>query len=286
MDTLVGRRPPWTESFAREHGYAHVAYDLQEVVQRPKLDAVVICTPNQLHARQTELALRCGKHVLCEIPLALSLREAEELGELAERMDRRLMVCHTERFEAGKIELRRRIAEGELHPFHVVARFQFLRRGLFDSAPERVGWIDNLLWHHGCHTVDGVLTFLGETETVDLAAQFGRPWPGLGVPIDVDLQWRTPSGTLVNISLSHNDRWSVHDYRVIALEDTLVCDHGRLLNREGPITVPNEAASPNLLQDSEFVAAVREGREPEVGPAAALPTMRVLQAAWHIYERG
>jgi len=280
LDTVVGVRVQATEAFAREHGYAHVSYDLEQTLQRPDLDAVVLCSPSPLHAPQSERALCAGKHVLCEIPLALSLADAERLGELAERLDRRLMICHTERFEAGKRALCSQIAAGDLHPLHVIACFHFIRRGNVHATPERASWTDNLLWHHGCHTVDAVLTMLGEPETHDLRAQFGAPWPGLGVPIDVDLQWRSPDGVLVNISLSHNAHWGIHDYRLICLEDTIVCDHGKLLNQEGVVLDNAAAPSPNLLQDREFVEAVRQDRAPEVNVASVLPAMRVLQAAW------
>ena len=97
MDTLIGLRHSATEAFARKHGYAHVCYHLADALRRRDLDVVILCTPSPQHAEQTELALRAGKHVLCEIPLALSVREAHELGELAESLDLRLMVCQSGR---------------------------------------------------------------------------------------------------------------------------------------------------------------------------------------------
>ena len=284
LDTVVGRDPQGTEALAREFGYIHASCDLELAMQRADLDTVIVCTPNDQHAEQTEMALRAGKHLLCEIPLAMSLREAKELAGIAEREDLRLMVCHTERFEAGRMELTRRISSGELHPLHVIGRFHMFRRGNVQTAPERRGWIDNLLWHHGCHTVDAILTMLDETETLDLAAQLGPAWPGLDVPIDVDLQWRTPKGVLVSVTLSHNARWGAHDYRLICLEDTIVCDRGTLSNKEGTLLDADDKLNPNLLQDREFVSAIREGREPAVSASSVLPTMRVLQAAWDIWQ--
>lgn len=280
LHTVVGVRPEPMERFAREHGYARTSLSLEEALADPSVDAVLVCSPSPLHATQTELALRAGKHVLCEIPLALSVGEAERLGALARERDLRLMVCHTERFEPGKVELRRRIATGALHPQQVVARFHMLRRGLVDTGPERRGWVDNTLWHHGCHTVDAVLDLLGEPETVGLAAAFGPPWPGLDSPIDVALQWRTPRGVVVSVSLSHNAAWGVHDYRLICQEDTLVCDHGALETPRGTVLQPAMRYGAIVRQDQEFVMAVREGRESAVSVASILPTMRVLQAAW------
>ena len=286
LDTLVGARPEATEAFARRHGYSHVAYDFEDALRRPDLDAVVLCTPSPLHSKQTELTLRAGKHVLCEIPLATSLREAENVGELADRLNLRLMVCHTERFDASRMKLRQQIGSGELHPLHVVARFHMIRRGRVHPTAEREGWVDNVLWHHGCHTIDAVLNLLGETEALDLRSQFGPRWPGLGVPIDVDMQWHNAQGVLVSVSLSHNARRVVHDITLICEEDTVVWDdpvvlsYGSFFDDEGQLLEAAELPGRYERQTREFLDSVQEGRRPEISAESVMPAMRVLQAAW------
>ncbi|MFP3896379.1 MAG: Gfo/Idh/MocA family protein [Anaerolineales bacterium] len=283
LDTVVSTDTRALEPFADEFDYRHATSDLREALRDPDLDAVVICTPNTLHASQSALALRAGKHVLCEIPLALSLQEGKRLTRLARERDLALMVCHTERFRSGRMELAERISSGALHPKHVMARFHMLRRGELQTDPQREGWVDNLLWHHGCHAVDAVSSLLGETEFLELHAQFGPPWPSLDLPIDIDLQWRTPHDILVNITLSHNAHWGVHDYRFICLEDTVVCDHGTLRNKGGILVKGDEGLTPNMRQAREFVSAVREGREPLVSGEAALSTLHILQEAWDTF---
>src|SRR5437588_7622088 len=119
FDSVVGRRAEATEAFAREWGFAHWALSLEEALARPGVDAVVICSPSDQHAAQAERALAAGKHVLVEIPLAMSLPDAERVTALAERAGLRLMVAHTERFFPALVELRRRIQAGELHPPHL-----------------------------------------------------------------------------------------------------------------------------------------------------------------------
>ncbi len=283
LDTVVSTDVRALGPFADEFGYRHATSDLHEALRDPDLDAVVICTPNTVHAPQSALALRFGKHVLCEIPLALSLEEGKELTRLAGERDLTLMVCHTERFRSGRMALAERISSGALHPKHVMARFHMLRRGELRTDEQREGWVDNLLWHHGCHAVDAVVGLLGETETLELHAQFGPSWPSLELPIDIDLQWRTPDDVLVNITLSHNAHWGVHDYRFICLEDTVVCDHGALGNREGVLVEGDDGLAPNMRQAREFVSAVREGRDPLVSGEAALSTLRILQNAWDTF---
>src|SRR5439155_1795908 len=153
----VGRRPEATEAFAREWGFEHRTLSLEEALGRPGLDAVVICSPSEQHAGQAEKALAAGKHALVEIPLAMSLADAERVTALAERSGLRLMVAHTERFFPALHELRRQIEAGELHPHHLDCRWFFLRRSNVNWEGRRRSWTDNLLWHHACHVVDPAL---------------------------------------------------------------------------------------------------------------------------------
>lgn len=288
LHTVINPRQEYAEAFRAQHGYARAATSLETALDDGGIDAVVVTTPNALHAAQTMATLRAGKHVLCEIPLALSLAETIEIGRLARENDLRVMVCHTERYEVGRMELRRRVAAGAFHPLQVTARFHMLRRGELKTAQARHGWVDSVLWHHGCHTVDGVMDILGPHRARNLCAHFGPTWPTLDAPLDVALQWRavspiTGDDVLVQVSLSHSAHWGQHDYHVIGLEHTLLADHGALHNRDGVLVGGDEGPSRVRLQDAEFVAAVREARAPAVDVEAVLPTMRVLQAAWDVW---
>jgi len=287
LHTVVGRTEEEAAVFAQSSGYRHAGTDLEAALQAPDIDAAIVCTPNPLHAPQTKCALRAGKHVLCELPLAMSLAEAEKLAQLAQQMGKLAMVCHTERYEPGRLELWRRIQAGVLHPLHVIADFYLFRRGACQTAEDRVPWYDNALWHHGCHAVDAVISLLGETETLDFHAIHGPATPGVSIPLDWALQWRTPKGVLVSITLSHNAVWHGHDYRVICEEDTLVSSRwGMLSNKDGVIVDRRQGPSSGSLQDQEFIAAIRENRPPHppgVDALVALPTIRILQAAWDIW---
>ena len=131
---VMGRQAAPTEAFAREFGMARAVTDLDELLADPEIGAVVVCSPTDLHAAQTERALRAGKHVLCEIPLATSLADTDRLARLAEEAGRRLMVCHTQRYQEALIEARCMIADGRLHPHAIVSRYMFGRR-------ENVNWL-------------------------------------------------------------------------------------------------------------------------------------------------
>ena len=287
LHTVVDPDMEYADTFRRQYGYEKALPSLEEALAADGFDAVVVWTPNPLHAPQSAQALRAGKHVLCEIPLALSLTDAEELRCLAEENDLRLMVCHTERFGPDRVELRRRIAAGELHPMRILARFFMLRRGQLKTKQARHGWVDNALWHHGCHSIDTVMDILGPHAPCDLHVLFGSATPPLGLPLEVDLHWRATSPitgdeALVGVSLSHNALWGVHDYYVICREDCLISNVGVLRNRDG-VVVDRSQSSMIHHQDTEFVAAVREGRSPAIDADTVLPTIKILQAAWDIW---
>jgi 2-hydroxy-4-carboxymuconate semialdehyde hemiacetal dehydrogenase len=281
FDSIVGRRLEPTEAFAREWGFAHSTLSLEEALTRPGLDAVIICSPSDQHAAQAEQALRAGKHVLVEIPLATNLADAERVPALAEATGLRLMVAHTQRFFPALLELRRRIADGELHPHHLVCRWFFLRRSNVNWQGRQRSWTDNLLWHHACHVVDAALWLLGETEpdairSIDAVGQAGPLHEELRIPLDLDLLLRV-GPVPVNVAMSYNSPWPMHDYLVIGEEMTLRFENGRLIGQEGDVFAP-EGAHPIREQDREFLTAVREGREASVSARSVLPAMRALQA--------
>jgi 2-hydroxy-4-carboxymuconate semialdehyde hemiacetal dehydrogenase len=279
LDSVVGRRPAATEAFARDCGFDHWTLSLDEALARPGVDAVVITSPSDQHAEQAEQALAAGKHALVEIPLAMSLADASRVTTLAERSGLRLMVAHTQRFFPALIELRRRIEAGELRPHHLDCRWFFLRRSNVNWEGRQRSWTDNLLWHHGCHVVDATLWLLGDADRegmVRALGQAGPPHAELCIPLDLDLLLRV-GDALVNIAMSYNSPWSLHDYLVIGDQSTLRFEDGRLVGKEGEVFSPVDA-HPIREQDREFLAAVREEREPSVSGRSVLPAMRALQA--------
>jgi 2-hydroxy-4-carboxymuconate semialdehyde hemiacetal dehydrogenase len=278
LRAVMGRLAEPAEQFAREHGLAVATTDLDALLADPELDLVVVCSPSDVHAEQTERALRAGKHVLCEIPLALSLANTERLTALADRLDRRLMVCHTQRYWESAIEARRLVAEGRLHVHALFARFMFHRRENVNWAGRRRSWTDNLLWHHGCHAVDTALWLLGAAEA-EVAAQAALPGGSLDIPMDLALAMRTPRDQVISVDMSYNTHIPFNDYLVVGEETTLLLTPDALRERERALVERREGDDPIARQDAEFFAAVREGREPAVSGRAVRAAMAALQAA-------
>src|SRR5687768_1258993 len=88
--TLAGGIEADAAAFAREWGIPHHSLDLRSCLQQPGVEAVLLATPNPVHAEQAMLALSMGKHVLVELPMALNLADSRRL---AEREEQTGLVC-------------------------------------------------------------------------------------------------------------------------------------------------------------------------------------------------
>jgi 2-hydroxy-4-carboxymuconate semialdehyde hemiacetal dehydrogenase len=274
FDSVVGRLPKPAAQFAQEYGFDFHTTELDAALARDTCEAVVVCSPSDLHAGQTEAALQAGKHVLCEIPLATNYPDAERVAFLAEAQGRTLMVAHTQRYIPALREAHRRIAAGEFHLEHLVCRWFFFRRENVNWTGRRRSWTDNLLWHHGCHVVDMALWML-ETGDVEAVGHMSRTYEPLGIPLDLNISLRTRDGRVATIAMSYNAHWPRHDYVFIGREDTWLFEGGALRNAKGVLFESAESAA--AAQNADFLAAVRGGTTPSLSGRAVLPAMRTLQ---------
>lgn len=272
-------RPGAAAAFAAELDLPHSTTDPHVYLDDPGVDAVIVCSPTAAHVPQTRAALEAGKHVLCEIPLALSLVDAIELRDLADRRRRTLMVAHTMRFHPTMLAVRDQIARGALHPTAIVARYLFLRRSNTGWTGYRRSWTDNLLWHHGGHVVDTCLWLLG-ADQASVVSEIAPPHPVLDTPLDLGLILRTPDGVLATVALSYNSEVRLHDYTIVGRETTLRAGPGELLMaNEQPVPGIDVTTNPLLAQDDAFFAAIRTGHATPIDLNAILPSLEVLQEA-------
>jgi 2-hydroxy-4-carboxymuconate semialdehyde hemiacetal dehydrogenase len=150
--SLVGRTLEATQEVARRFGVGHVTTELAQSLARRDVDAVILCTPTQIHASQAIECLRAGKHVQVEIPLADKLSDAERWCVCNRRRAELAMVGHTRRFNrppVGAQAVRRadRDSPDGLQTY-------FFRRKNINALGQPRSWTDHLLWHHAAHTVD------------------------------------------------------------------------------------------------------------------------------------
>ena len=279
VTSLVGRLREPTEEVARKFGVAHVATDLAESLARKDVDAVILCTPTQMHAAQAQACLAAGKHVQVEIPLADRLADAAAVDAAQRRSGLVAMVGHTRRFNPSHQWVHRRIAAGELRVQQMDVQTYFFRRRNINALGQPRSWTDHLLWHHAAHTVD---LFAWQTGGAIVAANAlqGPPHAELGIAMDMSIQLKSSTGAICTLSLSFNNDGPLGTFF------RYICDHGTYVARyddladgkETKIDVSKVDVSLNgiELQDREFFAAIREGREPNASVAQVLPCYRTL----------
>ena len=277
--SLVGRTLEQTREVATKFGVPHVATELAETLDRPGIDAVILATPTQLHAAQAIQCMRAGKHVQVEIPLADTWADAREVARVQHETGRVCMVGHTRRFNPSHQWIHRRIQEGELRIQQMDVQTYFFRRTNMNALGQPRSWTDHLLWHHAAHTVDLFQYQTGEPVTVANVVQ-GPLHPALGIAMDMSIQLRSASGAICTLSLSFNNDGPLGTFfRYICDNGTYIARYDDLVTgRDEKIDVSKVAVSLNgiELQDREFFAAIREGREPNASVQQVLPCYEVL----------
>jgi 2-hydroxy-4-carboxymuconate semialdehyde hemiacetal dehydrogenase len=276
---VISRRPEQAGEVAEKYGAAHASTDLDDALGSDDVDAVILCTPTQLHAAQAIAAMRAGKHVQVEIPLADSWADAQDVDRVQRETGLTCMAGHTRRFNPSHQWVHRRIAAGELAVQQMDVQTYFFRRTNINALGQPRSWTDNLLWHHAAHTVDLFQYQTGEDVQIAHAVQ-GPVHPGLGIAMDLSIQLRTPDARVCTLSLSFNNDGPLGSFfRYICDNGTYIARYDDLVTgREEPIDTSSAGVSANgiELQDREFVAAIREDREPNSSVREVLPCYRVL----------
>ncbi len=278
VTSLVGRRLEPTQAIAAKYGIGHACTDLADSLARDDVDAVILCTPTQMHAAQALQCLEAGKHVQVEIPLADGLADAEAV--LAKQQETGLvaMVGHTRRFNPSHQYLHRKFASGEANVQQMDVQTYFFRRKNMNAKGEARSWTDHLLWHHAAHTVDLFAYQAGPIVAAN--ALQGPIHPELGIAMDMSIQLKAESGAICTLSLSFNNDGPLGTFfRYICDNGTWIARYDDLVTgKEEPVDLTGVAVSNNgiELQDREFVAAILEGREPNSSVAQVLPCYRVL----------
>jgi 2-hydroxy-4-carboxymuconate semialdehyde hemiacetal dehydrogenase len=273
--TVAGRTAEGTREFAAKYNIPHAATELAECIDRPGVDAVILTTPSDQHCEQTLLALSKGKHVQVEIPMALNLADSQRMLDASRKAKKTLMVTHTRRFSSPHREIRRRIREGMFHLHHMVVETYFFRRTNLNMHGQPRSWVDNLLWHHGCHSVD-LANWVLDDPGWEAWGQKGPNHATLGIPMDISVAMKSKKGPLFTMAMSFNNKGPFGGfYRYIGEEDTFKIYRDSMTDSEGK-DVPLDNVAAFDRQDVEFVNAIREGREPESSAASVVSTMALL----------
>jgi 2-hydroxy-4-carboxymuconate semialdehyde hemiacetal dehydrogenase len=276
---LVGRAPEQTREAAAKFGVRHATTELAEALALPGVDAAILATPTQLHAAQAIQCMRAGKHVQVEIPLADSWADAREVARVQRETGRVCMVGHTRRFNPSHQWIHARIRRSELRIQQMDVQTYFFRRSNMNALGQPRSWTDHLLWHHAAHTVDLFQYQTGAPVSVANAVQ-GPLHPELRIAMDMSIQLKSASGAICTLSLSFNNDGPLGTFfRYICDNGTYVARYDDLITgRDEKVDVSTVDVSMNgiELQDREFFAAIRAGREPNASVAQVLPCYEVL----------
>ncbi|MEO8135533.1 MAG: Gfo/Idh/MocA family oxidoreductase [Betaproteobacteria bacterium] len=277
--SLVGREVGKTREVADKFGIGHVTDDLADSLAIAEVDAVILCTPTGMHAEQGIACLRAGKHVQIEIPLADTLAGAEAVAALQKSTGKVAMCGHTRRFNPSHQYVHKKIAAGEFNIQQMDVQTYFFRRTNINALGQPRSWTDHLLWHHAAHTVD-LFAYQTGGDIVQAHAVQGPIHPNLQIAMDMSIQLKSSTGAICTLSLSFNNEGPIGTFfRYIGDTATCLARYDDLFTgKEEKIDVSKVAASMNgiELQDREFFAAIREGREPNSSVNQVLPCYRTL----------
>ena len=283
--SLISRDLDKTRETAARYGIGHVTTDLNESLALKEVDAVILCTPTQMHASQTLACLKAGKHVQVEIPLADTLKGADDVVALAKSSGLVAMCGHTRRFNPSHQYVHNQIKAGKFNIQQMDVQTYFFRRTNMNALGQARSWTDHLLWHHAAHTVD-LFAYQAGSPIVKANAVQGPIHPALGIAMDMSIQLQAANGAICTLSLSFNNDGPLGTiFRYIGDTATYLARYDDLLQstssgKDEKIDVSQVAVSMNgiELQDREFFAAIQEGREPNSSVAQVVNCYKVLDS--------
>ncbi len=310
---LVGYYNP-TKSRAEDMAakYGGVAYDTaEELLANPEIDAVSVCAANYAHADLTIKALKAGKHVLCEKPMAISLADCEEMVRVAKEEGKLLMIGQNQRLTKAHMLARQMVADGEIGRV-ITFRTCFGHGGpetwsitpgkntwFFDKTKAAMGAMADL----GIHKTDLIQFLLGQkvvrtTATLTTLDKRGADGNLIGVDDNAICIYEMTDGVIGTMTAS----WTYY-----AAEDNSTVLYGT----EGELRIYDDPAHSVILKKKgrepqyfdveqiqtndnqtksgiidSWIACIKENREPEISGESVLSAMRAVFASMESSETG
>lgn len=276
-------------------GYA----DYRQMLADERVQVVHICTPHYLHAAMAIDALRAGKHVLCEKPMAIRLEDAEAMAEAARESGRQLGICFQNRYNASSRYIRSLLDGGELGTVLGGCAIvtwdrgaDYYARGAWRGRWETEGGA--VLINQAIHTLDLVRDFAGEIADVKCSMSAKRLEGVIEAEDTCDMLLTTKTGARI---LFYASNCGVGNTPV---QISLKCEKGDILMLGNRVTLTRKGSEPEIrdftsgvvwgkdywgsghgLLIEDFYRCLREGEEFPIGPQEALKTARLLEAAYH-----
>lgn len=278
-----------------KHPAIHFTVNIQDIIDDPNIDAVVICTPVNTHFELSEKLLKAGKHVLCEKPLTHHLEDSKTLTVLAERTQQVLMVGHVFEYNSVIQYMKERLRNGSLGKLHYL---QFTRMGL---GPVRKDV--SVLYDLASHDISLAISFIGHMpiavtasgswfiqENIEDVAFVQLEFPNK-IMVSINVSWLDPiKQRLIKIvgereMLLFNDVSISEKLRIVTTGknyQTSTGDFGgfQLSVKDGEIIIPNIPHPEPLITEIEhFIHAINTNTSPLTNGEYACNVAKVLDAA-------
>lgn len=285
LHTLVGRQQPSCEAFAQKYGYRNCTTSLSHALSDHEIDAVIIASPSQWHVDHAIACLDAGKHVLIEIPIAMSADDAQRIADLAATKPLVTAVCHPLRFRQCSIDLTNRIANSQETVLAIETRFLIHRYENVGATGYQRSWVDNPLWHHAAHLVDFAIWTTGD-QNMSIDGWMSDIDVKTGIPMTVHIRGETKSGALISHLLSYCPRERVSETMVITDRDSYRIDLLRNTLTTGDCSRSLVDEQSNCARVTwDFVIASRNSKRPSVTAGDVMPAMRALQKVQDQWDR-
>jgi predicted dehydrogenase len=292
---VVNHKPESRTTFMEKFGIPHQYQTVDEMLSHVHPDALIVNTPNYLHAPETIAALKAGVHVMVEKPMSMNAIEAAEMVRTAEKSKKILMVAHCFRFDPEVVWMKNQTTRlGKIiHSTSYGVHVAWGPGGWF-TQPSFAG--GGAMADMGIHALDTTRFLLGEPKPVSVYARIGTYYKPIGVDDTgvIIVTWRDGS-----LSYFESGWWQPHSDGICAatrLYGTL--GYGRvyptaleLLNEAGDKVTPVESGfAPSRITDEfetmyqvqmkNFLDGIRIGRQPDPDPADSLVNMQIVDAAY------
>ncbi len=256
----------------------HDSYDA--LIDNPTLDAIYIPLPNSLHREWAIRAMRAGKHVLCEKPLALNTAEIEEMIRVARESGVLLMEAFMYRYTERLRKVEEILASGVLGPIRSInATFRFLldRQNTIKEQPELGG---GALYDVGCYPLN-LIGLVTQAEPEAIAVECAK---SNGVDVNLSAVLRYADGLIASLhcgfnAFGRNYSEIVGTEGALLVPDTFLDDAGQLTlqTTRGSESIAVAASDRYGEEIRDFSKAVLEDRAPKLSLEESLRNMRVLE---------
>jgi predicted dehydrogenase len=270
------------DALAKRHGIPRVTTDWASLVADPDVDAVVVATPNALHAPQAVAALRAGKHVMVEKPMSTTVAEADAMIAASEESGAALMVAHCWRFRDEVIAMRDRIAAGDFGEV-VKTRGYGMHAGWGPSGWFTDGTLSGggALVDMGVHAIDTARFLLGDPMPDRVCAVVGTRYAAGRYDVDDDgillITWSNGTNSIVE-----SGWWQPHLEGLEADTEVFGTNgYDRIWPPVGPSEDYEHCTQPMYTnQMREFLDAIGQGRPPRPSGHDGRIVMLVVEEAY------